>query len=108
MASLSNAPSLLGSKSCPGTKPIFAMFATIGASSADGGFFFIASARLVEVSVDVQSIHLIAYCRFHVEVGIDLARGRRVWLAIGTERNKQKTCPAVCVLRRSPAGVPVQ
>ena len=46
---LSAAPSVAGSleasKSCPGTRPIFAIRSTIGRSSGAGGLCFIASAR---------------------------------------------------------------
>ena len=38
-------PELAGIKILPGIKPIFAIFATIGASSADGGLVFINCAR---------------------------------------------------------------
>ena len=41
-------PQLAGSKSLPGTSPIFAIRATIGASSAVGGLVFISFARVLK------------------------------------------------------------
>src|SRR5271163_116967 len=62
------ASSLEASKSCPGTTPIFASLATIGASSAVGGLVFNSSAKCLKY--DAPSIAL-SWSRTAVFLSID-------------------------------------
>ena len=90
MASLSKAPSLLASKSCPGTSPIFAIFATIGASSAVGRIGLHQLGEVVKIVIHIQMIDLIAHGSLHVQIVVHLAGQRRVGLSVRTKRDKRE------------------
>ena len=58
------------SNSFPGSSPILAISATIGASCAVGGLVFISFGEVVEVVVDIEVVDLFADRSLHVDLGI--------------------------------------
>ena len=90
ITSRSRKSSFEGSKSCPGTSPICAIRATIGASAAVGGLALHQFREALEIGDRVHRVHLLAHRGLHVELRIDDAGRRRVRLAVGGERHDRE------------------
>ena len=83
-----SALSLLASKSLPGTSPILANLSERRSVGARGRIGLHELRQQREVGHRVHPVHLLAHGGLHVDGGIDRAGGRRIGLAVGTERDQ--------------------